>query len=128
MPGKAGPVSREGDPRGVDFRLLRKASPAVEWPFLDGQELVEIVVSDTGTGIAKEELARVFDPFFTTKEAGKGTGLGLSVCQRIIQSFYGQIEIESQVGKGSSAIIKLPAAIKSERLEVFHPQVIKEVI
>jgi len=70
----------------------------------------------------------VFDPFFTTKEAGKGTGLGLSVCQRIIQSFYGQIHIESQVGKGSSAIIKLPAAIKQAQKEVFHPQVIKEVI
>ena len=124
----AGPVAREGDPRGVDFRLLRKTSPAVEWPFLEGQELVEIMVSDTGSGIAQADLARVFDPFFTTKEAGKGTGLGLSVCQRIIQSFYGQILIESQVGKGTGLIIRLPAAIEHEKQEGIHPQAIKEVI
>ena len=89
------------------------------------QELVEIILSDTGSGISEDDLSRVFDPFFTTKEAGRGTGLGLSVCQRIIQSFYGQVLIESQAGKGSRVIIKLPAAANAEK--AIH-QGVKEAI
>ena len=86
---------------------------------------MEIILSDTGGGILEEDLSRVFDPFFTTKEAGRGTGLGLSVCQRIIQSFYGQILIESQAGNGSRVIIKLPAEAKGENVIY---QGVKEVI
>ncbi len=107
-----GPACREDDPPGVDFRILRKDSPARQWPFLDGQDLVDIIVTDTGSGISEEDLPRVFDPFFTNKETGQGTGLGLSVSQRIIQSFHGQIQIESQAGKGTSVRIRLPVALK----------------
>jgi signal transduction histidine kinase len=105
----AGPARREGDPPGIDFRLLRKTSPARKWPFLEGQGLVEIDVVDTGPGIQAEHLPRVFDPFFTTKEAGHGTGLGLSVSQRIIESFYGDIEITSGPGARTRVRIRLPA-------------------
>ncbi len=106
-----GPACREDDPPGVDFRILRKDSPARQWPFLDGQDLVDILVTDTGAGISEDDLPRVFDPFFTTKETGQGTGLGLSVSQRIIQFFHGQIQIESHADRGTSVRIRLPVAL-----------------
>jgi len=65
-------------------------------------------ISDTGTGIPEEILAKIFDPFFTTKEVGKGTGLGLSVSYNIIQKHMGMIEVDSEVGKGTTFRIKLP--------------------
>ena len=69
---------------------------------------IEIVISDTGTGIPKEVLPFVFEPFFTTKPAGKGTGLGLSVAKRIIHDHDGEISIDSMEGKGTSVRIRLP--------------------
>ncbi len=73
-------------------------------------ESLKVVVSDTGIGISKENINSIFDPFFTTKELGKGTGLGLSVSYGIIQKHKGAITVESEVGKGTSFIIKLPCA------------------
>jgi len=70
--------------------------------------LVEVRVADTGAGIAPDELARIFDPFFTTKGVGEGTGLGLSVSYGIVQAHGGSIEVESEVGKGSTFTIALP--------------------
>ena len=70
---------------------------------------VEIVVSDTGSGIPKEIKERIFDPFFTTKEVGKGSGQGLSIAwSTIVDKHGGTIEVESEVGKGSTFIIRLP--------------------
>jgi len=70
--------------------------------------LAEVSFTDTGYGISKEHLSKLFDPFFTTKETGKGTGLGLAISYGIVQSHGGDIEVESQVGKGSTFRIKLP--------------------
>jgi two-component system NtrC family sensor kinase len=70
--------------------------------------LAEVSFTDTGYGISKEHLSKLFDPFFTTKETGKGTGLGLAISYGIIQSHGGDIEVESQVGRGSTFRIKLP--------------------
>jgi signal transduction histidine kinase len=109
-----GPARREDDPPGIDFRLLRRRSPARKGPFLEGQELVEIEVLDTGPGISEEHLLRVFDPFFTTKEAGHGTGLGLSVSQRIIESFYGDIQVRSGPNESARVRIRLPAVEDEE--------------
>jgi signal transduction histidine kinase len=77
--------------------------------------MVEVVVADTGTGIAAEQLRHIFDPFFTTKsgpdETGKGgTGLGLSICRDIIESHNGRIRVESLVGRGTTFTVKLPSA------------------
>ena len=66
-------------------------------------------VIDNGVGIPPEYLERVFDPFFTTKPAGAGAGLGLSLCQRIILANHGTIRIDSEVGKGTTVTICLPA-------------------
>lgn len=69
-----------------------------------------ITVSDTGCGIPQDVLAHIFEPFFTTKGVGKGTGLGLSVAYGIVKAHGGWIEVESQVGRGSSFHIYLPGA------------------
>ncbi|MBM7116073.1 PAS domain S-box protein [Archangium primigenium] len=70
-------------------------------------------VKDTGCGMAPEVLSRIFDPFFTTKPVGVGTGLGLSICHGIITGFGGEITAHSEVGKGSTFRISLPALRKS---------------
>lgn len=69
---------------------------------------IQIVVSDTGCGIPKENLGKVFDPFFTTKEVGKGTGLGLAVCYGIIKDHHGKIEVKSGAGRGAAFTITIP--------------------
>ncbi len=77
--------------------------------------LIEVRVTDTGPGIAGENLSRVFDPFFTTKEIGSGTGLGLSICYGIIKQHYGHIELSSATGKGTTATIKIPTREQYEK-------------
>ena len=69
---------------------------------------VEIKISDTGAGIPKENLLKIFDPFFTTKEVGKGTGLGLNVAYNIIKKHKGTIEVQSEIGKGTTFTIQIP--------------------
>ena len=65
-------------------------------------------VSDTGTGIAPENLERIFEPFFTTKKAGKGSGLGLAICKTLIGEFGGDLRVESELGKGTRFVVRLP--------------------
>ena len=69
---------------------------------------VRVTVSDTGEGIAPENVDRIFDPFFTTKPVGKGTGLGLSICYSIIQNLGGSITVKSKSGEGTDFDIFLP--------------------
>ncbi len=76
----------------------------------DGEGVVVEVVDD-GCGIARENLASIFDPFFTTRPAGRGTGLGLSLAQRIVTDHGGRIEVESQLGVGTTFRVFLPSRI-----------------
>ncbi|MGE0717804.1 MAG: histidine kinase famiy protein [Alphaproteobacteria bacterium] len=69
-----------------------------------------IAITDTGTGIAPEILARVMDPFFTTKEEGKGTGLGLSMVYGFVKQSGGAVRIYSEVGRGTTVRLFFPAA------------------
>jgi signal transduction histidine kinase len=80
-------------------------------PVDDSADWVEIVVADTGAGIAAAHLSKIFDPFFTTKEVGKGTGLGLAICQSIVEQHGGRIEVASRgPGQGTTVSIRLPLA------------------
>jgi len=76
----------------------------------DAPELgVVIEVEDQGHGIPGSELGRLFEPFYTTKSPGRGTGLGLSICYGIVADHGGRIEVDSQLGKGSTFRVYLPA-------------------
>ncbi len=79
---------------------------------LDGK--VAISVTDTGAGIAPENLSRIFDPFFTTKPAGLGTGLGLWVCHNIVSAYGGMLDVSSEVGRGTTFRVILAAADPGE--------------
>ncbi|MBE9571293.1 MAG: PAS domain S-box protein [Proteobacteria bacterium] len=72
-----------------------------------GQQ-VEVRVSDTGIGIAQEQIEQIFNPFFTTKDTDKGIGLGLSISYRIVEAHHGKIEVNSELNKGTIFIVSLP--------------------
>jgi signal transduction histidine kinase len=69
---------------------------------------VRVSIADTGAGIAPENLSRIFEPFFTTKPVGQGTGLGLSLSYNIVNKHGGRIEVESEMGKGTTFTVYLP--------------------
>jgi signal transduction histidine kinase len=90
-----------------DGGLLR--SGAEEWRSGMGAAAgrwVQIRISDTGVGIPADQLDKIFDPFFTTKR--EGTGLGLSVCHGIIHLHEGEIDVQSEAGKGTTVSVRLP--------------------
>jgi signal transduction histidine kinase len=91
-------------PMGGILTLRLRAGPTV---------VIEII--DTGTGISPADLPRVMDTFFTTKPPGSGTGLGLPICRRIVESHGGSLSIESELGKGTTVRIFLPAADEGAR-------------
>jgi two-component system, NtrC family, sensor kinase len=116
------------DSKGLQQVLLNLISNAIH--AIDGQGMLrvktqwgkepgwlEVVVSDTGSGIEKEFLPRIFDPFFTTKKVGEGTGLGLSVSYGIVSQYGGTIECESYTqaerpgNSGTIFTIRLPVKI-----------------
>ncbi len=72
-------------------------------------EEAKIIVTDTGCGISKENISRIFEPFFTTKEADQGTGMGLYVSWGIITGLGGLITVESEINRGTTFIVTLPA-------------------
>jgi signal transduction histidine kinase len=76
---------------------------------------VVVSISDTGTGISKENLAHIFAPYFTTKSQTEGTGLGLAISHNIVTAMSGDIEIDTELGQGTTFRIVLPSAAKATR-------------
>ena len=100
------------------FLNARDAMPKGGWLSIttrvDGRRVVA-EVSDTGSGIPSEHLARIYDPFFSTKVIGQGTGLGLSITYGIVREHDGSIKCESSVGVGTRFILGFPVAPATER-------------
>lgn len=98
----------------VFMNLLVNAGQAIEHQGIitietDATDTEVIVrISDTGVGIVPENISKLFNPFYTTKPVGKGTGLGLSISYGIIQKHNGHIEVESEVGRGTTFTVFLP--------------------
>jgi PAS domain S-box-containing protein len=84
-------------------------------------EYVELVVGDTGSGIAPDIIGKIFDPFFSTKDIGKGTGMGLSITHGIISSYGGAITVDCTVGQGATFHVYFPV-IQEEAKEAEEPQ------
>ncbi|MGH1575182.1 PAS domain S-box protein [Methylobacterium sp. P31] len=97
--------ARDAMPRGGQFRIRTENVTA---PGSDVEQSVAIAVSDTGSGMPPDVIARAFEPFFTTKEVGKGTGLGLPQVYAFAQQSRGSVRISSEVGRGTTFTISLP--------------------
>ena len=87
-------------------RKASKGQITVETRKVDGG--VELVVTDNGIGISKENQKKIFDPFFTTKDVGSGTGLGLAVSFGILKRHNATIKVDSTPGKGAAFTVRFP--------------------
>lgn len=90
------------------------------------EQKAKIVFSDTGCGIPAENLDKIFDPFFTTKS--RGTGLGMAVVKKYVEHHMGSIDIKTQVGKGTTFVIRLPLDLKPDPGKDVSPYVQREVV
>jgi PAS domain S-box-containing protein len=114
--------ARDAMPDGGELRLAANQVVLNEYISKGGLSPVSgsyvvLSVSDTGHGMSPEVLAKIFEPFFTTKSEGHGTGLGLSTVVGIAKSHKGFVEVTSQVGKGTTFSVYLPAAPSGGRPE-----------
>jgi signal transduction histidine kinase/ActR/RegA family two-component response regulator len=111
--------ARDAMPKGGQLRLgiaAREINPGQAKANLEARPgtFICLAVSDNGCGMDEATLKRIFDPFFTTKEVGKGTGLGLATVYGIVKQHQGWVEVESQVGAGTSFLIYLPVTTPAE--------------
>jgi signal transduction histidine kinase len=100
----------------LNARDASSATPgaAIEVRTRLAEGFVVLAVSDTGEGIAPENLDRVFEPFFTTKDPGAGTGLGLAVCRDIIRAHDGKLDIDSEPGRGTTVELSVPVYARAD--------------
>ncbi len=101
---------------------LDSEAAAQHSPDLNPGSYLKLTVSDTGSGIDRENMERIFEPYFTTKEVGEGTGMGLAVIHGIVKRYGGDITVESELGKGTTFNIYLPR-IEADVTPVEEPSV-----
>jgi CheY-like chemotaxis protein len=111
--------ARDAMPNGgsITFKAEKQTKAQVQerFPVADQDSYITISVIDTGTGMNEATRRRIFDPFYTTKEQGKGTGLGLAVVYGVVQSHHGFIDVESEVGRGTTFRLYFPIPLMTEQ-------------
>jgi len=107
--------ARDAMPQGGRVTLAtRNCGPDMSNKSGKEPDLVEFSVSDTGSGMDADTRARLFQPFFTTKPPGVGNGIGLATVHAIVQKAHGTLQVESEPGKGTRVVIRLPRAARSK--------------
>jgi PAS domain S-box-containing protein len=123
--------ARDAMPKGglltINTRMVSVVSLRHQHPDAAASGYVCIEVSDTGEGMTEETRKRIFEPFFTTKGIGKGTGLGLSVVFGIVQTHKGFIDVESELGKGTTFRLYLPASQVAAPISVKDEETLEEI-
>jgi signal transduction histidine kinase/ActR/RegA family two-component response regulator len=116
--------ARDAMPTGGTIVVRAENCPALAGDGLDG-DYVRLSVSDTGTGMPADVLARAFEPFFTTKEVGKGSGLGLAQVHGFVSQSHGKVRIDTAVGRGTTINLFLPRSDKLPQMQhdVFDAQI-----
>jgi two-component system cell cycle sensor histidine kinase/response regulator CckA len=125
--------AHEGKLSQVFLNLLINAAQAIDEGNFDHNHIrvrtwaeggeVFAEVKDTGMGIPEDSLSRIFEPFFTTKPAGVGSGLGLHICRSILRDLEGDIDIESELGKGTRIVVRLPFLCRTNRRAAERPRI-----
>ncbi len=110
-----GRITIETGNRWLDARVARERD-------LEPGQYVSLCVTDTGTGMTPEVIAKAFDPFFTTKPIGQGTGLGLSMIYGFTKQSGGQVRIYSELGRGTTVCLYLPRHIGSAETAELAPE------
>jgi len=113
--------ARDAMPEGGELRITANPTTGKTSASSGEPRPILIRVSDTGVGIAPDIIDRIFDPFFTTKESGKGTGLGLATALGIVHGHGGQIQVESEPGRGSVFSVLLPTCAEERALPTVPP-------
>jgi PAS domain S-box-containing protein len=123
--------ARDAMPKGgvltINTRMVSSISLRNQHPEAVASSYVCIEVSDTGEGMSEKIRNRIFEPFFTTKELGKGTGLGLAVVFGVVQSHKGFIDVESELGKGTTFRLYLPTSQVAEPISEKEEETLEEI-
>jgi two-component system, cell cycle sensor histidine kinase and response regulator CckA len=111
----------------INTSTVSAMSLHAQHPDAAASSYVCIDISDTGEGMSEKIKQRIFDPFFTTKEKGKGTGLGLAVVFGIIQTHKGFIDVESEIGKGTTFRLYLPASQNTRTISEKEEEILEDI-